>query len=120
VGVEALGLDISGAAVSWMTIPELVEGVGFVESPAGVRVTMIDGEGDELFGFSVEVKLGTLEEVVAGGCSRNFERMLIASLGETVVVVVVLTELASIVTVTVTGVGPLGLPVDDVEDDVDV
>lgn len=47
---------------------------------------------------------------------RNWERMLEASLGETVVVVVVLTELAVTVTVTVTSLGfPVLVDVEDVE-----
>jgi len=107
------------------------EGVGFGESlpSAGVRVTRIDGlelETSEIddaggrlpaSGFGVALNTGELEEVeVAGGCPslRNLERMLEASLGKTVVVVVELTELANTVTVTV--LTPLGLDDDDVEE----
>jgi len=66
--VEALGLATSGAAVSWMMLPEEVgvgEGVGVVESPAAVRLTMVEGEaGGILFGFTTGVRVGTLEEDV--------------------------------------------------------
>lgn len=75
MGVEALGLATSGAAVSWTTLLEEVElevgeGVGFVGSPAAVRLTMPAGEaGGTLFGLATGVSAGTLEEVVevAGG-----------------------------------------------------
>jgi hypothetical protein len=137
VGVGALGLAASGAAVSWMTFPEelvVEEGVGFEESPPAVRVTTIDGvpkletddpEGDAgvLLGFAARVSDGTLldevDEVADGWpLDRNCERMLEASVGETVVVVVVLAEPAVTVTVTVTS---LELPlVVDVEDEDEV
>lgn len=124
MGVGEPGLGAPGAAVSWTTFPEeLVEGVGFVASPAGVRVTTVPPPDPELLGSGVGVNPGMLEEVeVAGGWSSvRTERMLTASLGEIVVVVVVLTELANMVTVTVTWLGSLlGFPVDDVEYDVDV
>jgi len=119
-------------------------GVGFPfgESPPAVRVTTVDGvlrlgfelEGDAggvLLGWAagvsegkVEVEVDDDDNEVGGGWPsvRNFERMLEASLGETVVVVVELTELPVTVTVTVTW---LGLPfvenveVDEVELDVE-
>lgn len=138
MGVEALGLATSGAAVSWMTFPEEVvvgEGVG---SPAAVRVTTVDGvlklgfeepevdAGGVVLGFAAEVSAGRLVEdeddddevEVADGwpLDRNCERIPEASLGETVVVVVALAELAVTVTVTVTALtAPL---VVDVEDEV--
>jgi len=127
VGVEALGFAPSGAAVSWMTRPEELvvgEGVGFDESPPAVRVTTMDGvprlefddpEGDAgvLLGWAAGVSAPVEDEVeddeveVAGGWPsvRNFERMLEASLGDTVVVVVVLAEFAVTVIVTVTAPG---------------
>jgi hypothetical protein len=95
-----------------------------------MRVTTVDGvlrlglelEGDAggvLFGWAAGVSEGKVEDEVedeiAGGwpAVRNFERMLEASLGETVVVVVELMELPVSVTVTW-----LGLPlVDEVEVD---
>lgn len=138
MGVEALGLATSGAAVSWMTFPEEVvvgEGVG---SPAAVRVTTVDGvlklgfeepevdAGGVVLEFAAEVSAGRLVEdkddddevEVADGwpLDRNCERIPEASLGETVVVVVALAELAVTVTVTVTALtAPL---VVDVEDEV--
>jgi hypothetical protein len=76
VEVEALGLATSGAAVSWMTLPDEVvvgEGVGFVASPAAVRDTMVDEVPDELeaggmlFGSVAGVSAGALEEDVEVG-----------------------------------------------------
>lgn len=133
--MEALGLATSGAAVSWMTFPEELgvgEGVGFEASPPAVRVTTIDGvpklelndpEGDAGGLLATAVSAGTLlddeaDEVADGWpLDRNCERMLEASVGETVVVVVVLAELAVTVTVTVTS---LGLPLDDDKEEVEV
>jgi hypothetical protein len=84
------------------------EGAGFLASPRAERRRMGDPEGDAggvLFGSATGVKSGGLEVELAGGWSvvRNFWRMLEASLGESVVVVVELRELANSVTVTVSG-----------------
>lgn len=110
-------------------------GVWFGESPTAVRVTAVDAvefEGDAggLLGWAAGVTAGEVEvdddddddgdEEVAGGWPsvRNFERILEASLGETVVVVVELTELPVTVTVTVTAFGfPI---VEDVEVELDL
>jgi len=76
VAVEELGPAAPGAAVSWMTLPEEVvgEGVGFVESPAAVRLTTVAGVPEfefdaagTLSGFAAGVRAGTLEEDVAIG-----------------------------------------------------
>jgi hypothetical protein len=126
VGVGALGLGSSVAATNnWIDPEGLVVGVevgvgvGFGTSPpppAGVRTTIDtvlelvtdDAEGDGvLFGRPPAAVLNglTLEDDDAGGWSsvRNFSRMLLASLGEIVVVVVVLMGVANTVTVTVVG-----------------
>jgi len=114
-------------------------GFSFGEAPPAVRVTTVDGvlrlefdelEGDAggvLLGWAAGVSAGEVEDEVdddddevGGGWPsvRNFERMLEASLGETVVVVVELTGLPVTVTVTVTA---LGFPiVEDVEVELDV
>lgn len=131
MGVEALGLGTSVAATNnWIDPEGLVVGVevgvgvGFGTSPpppAGVRMTIDtvlelvtdDAEGDGvLFGRPAAVLNGlTLEDDDAGGWSsvRNFWRMLLASLGEIVVVVVVLKGVANTVTVTVAGSSPPSL-----------
>lgn len=129
MGAGSLGLG-SLAAISWMTDPEGLAfvgvlvggGVGFGTSPPappGVRRTIdtvLELETDD-----DDVKEGVgvvferppaaglsgfiLEDEGAGGWSsvRNFWRMLLASLGEIVVVVVVLRGFANTVTVTVAG-----------------
>jgi len=113
------------------------EGVGLVASPPGVRRMTVgvpeletdDPEGDAggvLPGSAAGVSSGIDEDEVevAGGwpSTMNFERMLEASLGETVVVVVVLKELANTVTVTVRSGGSssssFGLPVFTVDNEV--
>jgi hypothetical protein len=104
-------------------------GVGLVESPEAVRrrfgVIVLEPEGDGvLLGSAAGVNKTRLEVELAGGwlSDRNPPRMLAATLGETVVVVVVLrAELANTVTVTVTGSSlPLGLPVLKLELEVEV
>jgi hypothetical protein len=104
-------------------------GVGLVESPEAVRrrfgVIVLEPEGDGvLLGSAAGVNKTRLEVELAGGwlSDRNPPRMLAATLGETVVVVVVLRGgLANTVTVTVTGSSlPLGLPVLKLEVEVDV
>jgi len=83
------------------------EGVGFEVVPE----LESDPEGDAggvLLGSAAGVNSTTLEDEVGDGWPsvRNFPRMLEASLGETVVVVVALRGLANTVTVTVTGSSP--------------
>jgi hypothetical protein len=139
VGVEVAELDASGAAVSWTTRAAplvLGEGVGVLAAlPAAVRVTFDGAPLDDpvveegvLPGSAAGVsdEADDDEVAVVGGLllDRNCERMLEASLGETVVVVVVLAALAVTVTVTVTAL-ELTLVVevedeDDVEEEVDV
>lgn len=141
MGVGPPGLGTSGIAVSWMTLAGgLVsvegEGVGIVGSPPGVRrmtdrvpeLETDDSEGDAggvLPGSAAGVSPGTDEDEVEDGggwlLASSFEIMLEASLGERVVVVVVLTELANTVTVTVRcsgGSSSFGLPVFTVDNEV--
>jgi len=116
--------------VSWIGFGEGV-GLGPAASPAAVRVTggveLDDPDrdvGGVLLGFAAGVRDETDDDdndvAVGWELDRNCERMLEASLGETVVVVVtvVLVELAVTVTVTVTALGLL--LVVEVEDEVDV
>jgi len=98
----------SSPAISWITVPEVVDVVGVgvglgTSSPAAVRIM-----GDtvlELDGKLFSLNEGILEEDEAGGWPsvRKFLRMLLASLGDIVVVVVVVRGLANTVTVTVAG-----------------
>ena len=127
-GPLALG---SLAAISWMTDPEGLASVGVLvgggvgfgfgtspPAPPGVRRTIdtvLELETDDDDKEGVGVVFGRppaaglsgfiLEDEGAGGWPsvRNFWRMLLASLGEIVVVVVVLRGSANTVTVTVAG-----------------
>jgi len=105
------------------------EGEGGVESPPaargmadGVPELEIDDPESDAGGVLLDSAAGVGPEVEVGGgwpSVRNLLRMLEASLGETVVVVVELRGLANTVTVTVLG-SSFGLPLLDGDNEVDV